>query len=147
DLRPLGGKNPKPPRTPRWIAAGQHERHVRLELEQSADETLAGDAEPAADAGRELPAEHEDAHEHPVPSSEFRVPSCSVSQSGTRTPGRGTAQSSPSRCVYTTRRTSATLEACAKQPPGACGGSPSKDSEIEPSPDSRTCARSGASSA
>ena len=43
-------------------AARENERDLGIELEQAAHETLAGHAEPAADRGRELPAEHEHAH-------------------------------------------------------------------------------------
>ena len=59
----LGGRDdPEVLDRGRGRAAGQDERHVRFELDQAAHEPLAGHAEPAADRGRELPAEHEDAH-------------------------------------------------------------------------------------
>ena len=54
--------------------ARQDERDVRADLEEPAHESLAGDAQAAADVGRELPAEHEDAHRSsPSPSDPDRV--------------------------------------------------------------------------
>src|SRR5262249_7010456 len=41
---------------------GKHQQDFRAELAQSADQPLRRYAEAAADVGRKLPAEHEDAH-------------------------------------------------------------------------------------
>jgi len=41
---------------------GEHQDDLGARLEEAADEAFGSDAEPAANVGRELPPEHEDAH-------------------------------------------------------------------------------------